>query len=100
MVLAAGIHQRPVPKTDIPDDGTHKEFNSDEFDPAIARESIEKGEVVSVPEYYGLAYGWKTAEGKYRATLLQYREVTEDHTFTSVEELTSWLAEIAPAIRG
>lgn len=94
-VIASGIIGMPAPKTEIPRD-------RDEFDPSTGAygeslveldqivAAIERGEVITCSNYYGIPYAWKQADGVYRGTLLQYRAISEDPTFATANECAEW----------
>lgn len=105
-ILAYGVLGRSAPVTEIPegreqwrttytDDG-----DMDTIDTAAAEAALEAGKLIHTNEYYGLVYGWKAGDGKYRGTLLQYRNVTENPTFATAAELVEWFAEISRAVIG
>lgn len=92
-VLASGILGMPAPKTDVPEgrdrvdamDWDTYEFIGEER----AREAVDSGAVLRASNYYGIPYLWRDG-GVYRGLLLQYRAVTEDHTFGSLDEAVGW----------
>lgn len=92
-MLYSGILDLPVPKTDIPEDRDRFEGAGDDccfVGVAAVVAALEDDKVVTAPNYYGIPYAWKQADGVYRGTLLQYRRVTEAHTFATVTEVAEW----------
>jgi hypothetical protein len=101
-VLAAGVMDRPIPKTEVPFDRERVEICDDDQG-MISRKglsrALESGRLLECCEYYGIAYAWKEGE-VYRGTLLQYRLVSEAPSFDSAQPLLDWLEDIVPAIVG
>jgi len=71
---------------------------ADDFDADEVLRQITSGALIEGPEYYGTINAWKADDGKFYGILLQYRNVTEDHTFDSATELVNWIGEILPLI--
>jgi hypothetical protein len=96
-ILVGGILNVRPPKTAIPDDRERVEGQGDDW-AYIGNEAVvaalDAGKVVSAPNYYGIPHVWKASEGVYRGTLLQYRAITEDETFTSAESAAEWFEEM------
>lgn len=92
-IIALGILDIPPPKTDIPHDRTPFDLH-DDWDRYAGKEAVvaalERGDLVSASNYYGLPYAWKAGEGVYRGVLLQYRQVSEDKTFATADEAAEW----------
>lgn len=110
-VLAAGILNRPIPKAPWPegreDVSVHLDYPGGEewigngqLDAAVVREAVERLAVVGCPEYYGFPKVWKADDGAYRGVLLQYRSISEDHTFATVDEAVEWFCATAAAVAG
>lgn len=108
-VMDLGITSLPAPKTDIPTDrddvgvdaqgmASGDELTVSDLDGMKA--VLERGAVLHCSEYYGIPNVWKADDGSYRGTLLQYRAVTEDPTFSSVDEAIAWFVETAYACVG
>lgn len=97
-VMADGILEMPMPRTDIPKH--RKELAYDIYEPMGSAEFIselDKGKVIDCSEYYGIPVVWREGE-RYRAILLQYRSITENHTFESAEDAYVWLVETAATV--
>lgn len=92
-LLALGILEKPVPQTDVPEDRESVDALDDTTWGYIGHErvteALEDGKVVSASNYYGLPYLWKEGD-VYRGTLLQYRAVTENPTFATIDEALEW----------
>lgn len=101
-VLAMGILNRGVPETEIPK-GRERFSASFEYEyegRAAVLGALEAGQVVESSNYYGIPLIWKQAEGVYRGTLLQYRNVTEAPTFATAEEAVDWFERTAAQTAG
>jgi len=96
-VIASGILGIPAPTTGIPEDRETVSASGENYEGFIGVEAVvaavEAGNVVSASNYYGIPSAWRASEGVYRGTLLQYRAITEDPTFATVDELAEWFEE-------
>jgi hypothetical protein len=97
-VIAAGILNRPMPRTDIPSDREVVEIDFD-VSPEAITEAVERGAVVVCSEYYGIPNLWKDGE-VYRGCLLQYRAVTEAPVFDALEPAVEWFSATAAVVAG
>ena len=102
-VIAAGILNRGVPDTDVPDDREEFDGSGDSWeyvgDDAVV-EALDRGDLVRASNYYGIPYVWKAADGVYRGQLLQYRALTEDHTWDNAQDAAEWFGETYYATDG
>jgi hypothetical protein len=99
-VLYMGITDLPVPVIDVPKDTPRFDVDPDEPLPTSAMaHALESGMVLQCRAPYGVAYAWR-AGVCCRGLLLQYRDVTEDHTFTTATEAVVWFADLIPQIAG
>lgn len=100
-VLAQGIINKPLPKTDIPNGRPERQFDAYDGKPGDDEllAAIERGEVLVCSEYYGIPHAWKDGEG-YRGALLQYRAVTESPEFDTATAAVEWFTETARAVAG
>lgn len=100
-VLASGVMGLPVPETAEPKDA--EEVDADWYDyigRAAVEEAVEEGKVVKAANYYGIPMIWRDPEGSYRGQLLQYRRITEDETFDSLDAAVDWFEDRAAATYG
>lgn len=99
-VLAAGVLNRPAPTFGEPQDRERQRWNVyDDTRESFIALVEDEANVVDCSEYYGIPVAWKDGEG-YRGILFQYRSVTEDKTFDSVDELADWFVDTAHAVAG
>lgn len=95
-----------TPETDIPEDRPQEQYRVYDYDTEkpTPRSKVERwlkgGRVIHCSEYYGIPYIWRISEKKYRGILLQYRDVTEDHTFSSAKECIDWFIETSERCAG
>jgi hypothetical protein len=100
-VLMAGIVNQPVPVTDVPQNRDTFEAYGDQMPtPEALIAALEADQLLNVSEYYGVVYGWKQAASVYRGTLLQYRAVTDNPTFTTAAELAEWFTDTVKGVVG
>jgi hypothetical protein len=97
-VLIQGIVGMPNPKTDVPTDRENICVDYDDSE-KTARDHLLADKVVKCPEYYGIPIAWKDGD-HFRAILLQYKAVTEDHTFQTAEEAAAWFCSTARSVAG
>lgn len=109
-VLDAGVLDRKVPDFGMPEDRERESIHvSYEDDREYIGEGtinvkeivskLDSGAVIDCPEYYGIPIAWKEGDS-YRAVLLQYRRISERHTFATVDECAEWFADSALALAG
>jgi hypothetical protein len=98
--LCMGTTDLPSTVTDVPKDTPRFPVDPDEPLNASAMEhAIESGRVLRCRATYGVLYAWRVGVS-YRGLLLQYREVTEYHTFTTATEAIAWFADLIPQLAG
>lgn len=108
-VLALGIIDKPMPKTDIPTDREEVSLDIEyppgpewvgtgRMSPDKVAEAVESGAVVH-SEYYGIPHLWKDGD-RYRGALLQYRAVTESPEFDTLGAAVEWFCDRAEALAG
>lgn len=89
------------PQTDIPSDReVVGGYGDDVTDIDSVVKALESGKLVQALNYYGIPHVWKQGDGVYRAILMQYRAVTEDHTFTTASAAAAWFARRYAATDG
>lgn len=80
-----GVLLRRPPATDEPsdrerldprEDGENYDYKPMEADRIAAL--LDDGRLLYIPEYYGCVSAWKTSDGVYRGTLMQYRKAVNE----------------------
>lgn len=97
-VLAAGIINQQSPTTDIPHD--RDTYDGDSFSKGEVIAALEAGLLVESANYYGIPHVWKDDMGEYQGRLLQYRAVTESHSFSTANDAAEWFMETHIATNG
>lgn len=100
-VLSMGILNKEAPTFGEPEGRQRARWD---VEGGTREEFIKKvediGNVVDCSEYYGIPLAWKKDEGGYRGILLQYRSVTEERDFDTVEEAADWFIDTANSVAG
>lgn len=96
-VLAGGILDIQVPRTDIPENRDHYDpRDRTDLTPAAALDLLK---LLYVPEYYGVVAAWKDDAG-YHGRLLQYRAVTEAPDFATAADCAAWFTRTVESVTG
>jgi hypothetical protein len=103
-----GVLLRQAPKTDMPEG--REQVDPRVFDddgggwPSVPAADVvvalDRGALLYVAEYYGCVSAWRTDDGRYRGTLMQYKNLTEDRTFRTAKSCAIWFKQTVEAVAG
>ena len=95
-----GILSKPAPKTGKPEGRKEVDLDVGGIEESRVASLLDEGCVVVCSEYYGIPMAWRTENGRFRAVLLQYRNITEEHDFGDSTETSEWFMWTAYAVAG
>lgn len=98
-VLGAGILNKPIPETDIPDEREEHRCDIDDLNKDVLRAALAEGKLLSLSEYYGCLSAWSDQSG-HHGRLLQYRSVTSKPDFKSADDLIKWFIKTGRSVAG
>ena len=101
-ILSMGMLKKEPPKTDIPENRKTISSgigNDGWIGDGRALKVLNEGMIIETCEYYGIPRLWKE-KNKYRGVLLQYCSVSEDKTFTDINEALDWFKDVSELCMG